>query len=106
MPYSISDGVVMSAGRVFAIADPAGNFRPGSVDGLYAEDTRFLSRYVLTIEGREMRPLEARVVGQGIATYYCIATAGAMDDPRSVTVVRDRWLGATMEDHISLVNHS
>jgi glycogen debranching enzyme len=106
MPYSISDGVVMSAGRVFAIADPAGNFRPGSVDGLYAEDTRFLSRYVLTIEGREMRPLEARVVGQGIATYYCIATAGAMDDPRSITVVRDRWLGATMEDHISLVNHS
>jgi glycogen debranching enzyme len=96
----------MSAGRVFAIADPAGNFRPGTVDGLYAEDTRFLSRYVLSLEGREMRPLEARSVDQGIATYYCIATTGAMDDPRSVTVVRDRWLAAVMEDHITLVNHA
>ena len=82
MVYSlVSDSVGTTAGTVFIVSDQAVNVQPDSLEGLYALDTRFLSRFQLTVNGEVPLPLRSGALAEGASTFYPTSGASGRDSP-------------------------
>ena len=97
--------ITILEGSNFCISDQNGDFT-FTTSGLYAFDTRFLSRLELTINGE--RPL---LLSAGRAEYYSAAyflrNPIAGDLPQdSVSIGRHRFVGEGMQDHFQVQNQS
>jgi glycogen debranching enzyme len=92
-------------GSTFCICDERGDVYGPSL-GFFADDTRFLSRCVLRING--MRPL---LLSGGKAEYYSAGfflrnpVAGGLQQDE-LSIARERFVGEGMQDRISVQNHS
>ena len=56
----MSDGLVkILDGNIFVVSDAAGDIEASLTDptGLFSFDTRFLSKWILTIDGQKLNPL-------------------------------------------------
>jgi len=92
-------------GSTFCISDELGDVRE-TTHGLFAEDTRFLSRLCLTIDGK--RPL---LLSSGTVEYF--SAAFFLRNPLterlpldSVSVRRERFVGDGMQDHVIVQNET
>ncbi|WP_200210602.1 amylo-alpha-1,6-glucosidase [Micromonospora coerulea] len=96
------------AGNSFAIGDAQGDIEvdPYAPIGLFSFDTRFLSRWVLTLDGQRMHALsrddltffETRfVLVPGTASHYIDA---------DVSVIRHRSIDDSFTERITVLNHS
>jgi len=90
-------------GSTFCISDEIGDL-DGVVSGLFADDTRFLSKFELRINGK--RPL---LLSSGKAEYFSAAfymrnplVEGLPQD--SVSIARERFVGEGMSDRFVLRN--
>jgi glycogen debranching enzyme len=90
-------------GSTFCICDDIGDL-DGRTSGFFAEDTRFLSRLELRINGA--RPL---LLSSGKVEYFSAAfylrnpvTDGLAQD--SLSIARERFVGEGMQDHLILRN--
>ena len=97
--------ITILEGSNFCISDENGDF-PFTTSGLYAFDTRFLSRLELTINGA--RPL---LLSAGKAEYYSAAyflrnppVEGLRQD--SVSIARHRFVGEGMQDRFIVQNQT
>ena len=97
--------ITILEGSNFCISDENGDFT-FTTSGLYAFDTRFLSRLELTINGA--RPL---LLSAGKAEYYSAAyflrnppVEGLRQD--SVSIARHRFVGEGMQDRIIVQNQT
>jgi glycogen debranching enzyme len=99
MPLTILEG------STFCICDALGDI-DGETQGLFADDTRFLSRLCLTVNGA--KPL---LLSSGVVEYFSAAfflrnpLAGGLPQD-SVSIVRHRFVGEGMQDHILVQNQS
>ena len=101
------DVVSILDGNQFVVSNRQGDLdaTPGTTHGLFLDDTRFLSRWVLTING--IRPTALSVDD---TTYYqaqhflALATGTVYIDSR-VTVVRRRAVGSGFREELSITNH-
>ena len=99
MPLTILEG------STFCICDALGDI-DGETQGLFADDTRFLSRLCLTVNGA--KPL---LLSSGKVEYFSAAfflrnpIAGGLPQD-SVSIVRHRFVGEGMQDHILVQNQS
>jgi glycogen debranching enzyme len=97
--------ITILEGSNFCISDQNGDFT-FTTSGLYAFDTRFLSRLELRINGE--RPL---LLSAGKVEYYSAAfflrnpTAGELEQD-SISIARHRFVGEGMQDRIRLQNQS
>jgi glycogen debranching enzyme len=92
-------------GRTFMYSDPVGDVPAGSIGGLVHADTRFLSRWVLTINGTPLLVLRSRAVD-----YYSAAFFLTNDDQpglpaNTIGVRRLRFVGGGLHERIELQNH-
>jgi glycogen debranching enzyme len=92
-------------GRTFMYSDPVGDVPAGSIGGLVHADTRFLSRWVLTINGTRLLVLRSRAVD-----YYSAAFFLTNDDQpglpaNTIGVRRLRFVGGGLHERIELQNH-
>jgi glycogen debranching enzyme len=62
--------ITINAGTTFLISDKAGNVPEGTELGLYHEDTRFLSRYELSLDGQPPLALTAQASDPYAAVYF------------------------------------
>ncbi|MBA3475400.1 MAG: hypothetical protein H0T10_01440, partial [Actinobacteria bacterium] len=92
-------------GSTFCICDEIGDL-DGKTSGLFAEDTRFLSRLELRIDGA--RPL---LLSSGKVEYFSAAfylrnplAAGLRQD--ALSIARERFVGEGMQDHVVLRNET
>src|SRR5687767_8150512 len=90
-------------GSTFCICNEIGDL-DGFTSGLFAEDTRFLSRLELRINGK--RPL---LLSSGRVEYYSAAfylrnpvVEGLPQD--ALSIARERFVGDGMQDHLVLLN--
>ncbi|MGH2766344.1 MAG: amylo-alpha-1,6-glucosidase [Actinomycetota bacterium] len=92
-------------GSTFMLSDPLGDVLPGSVAGLYHEDTRHLSRFVLTVNGATPAVLTSREVDYYSATFF--TTNPDLDGipAKSMTIRRHRFVGDGMRETIRIRNH-
>jgi glycogen debranching enzyme len=65
-----SDAIAVLEGRTFMFSDPLGDVPPGSVGGLLHEDTRFVSRWELTLAGRPLSLLKSGAVDYDSAAFF------------------------------------
>ncbi|MBY8874768.1 amylo-alpha-1,6-glucosidase [Micromonospora sp. PLK6-60] len=96
------------AGNSFAVSDAEGDMRPDPQVpvGLFSFDTRFLSHWVLTVDGSPLNSLsrddleyfETRfVLVPGTASHYVDA---------NVSVIRHRSIDDSFNERITVLNHS
>ena len=99
MPLTILEG------STFCVSDERGDISD-PVMGLFADDTRFLSRWILTINGE--RPLQLssdKVEYYSAAFYLRNPVAGGLEQD-VLSIGRDRFIGDGMQEHIVVVNHA
>lgn len=99
MPLTILEG------STFCVCDETGDL-DGETSGLFAEDTRFLSRLRLTINGQRPLLLSSGRVEYFSAVFF-LRNPLAGDLPQdSVSVMRERFVGDAMQDHLVVQNQS
>jgi glycogen debranching enzyme len=92
-------------GSTFCICDEIGDVE-GATHGFYSEDTRFLSRLRLTVNGA--RPL---LLSSGKVEYFSAAfylrnpLAGGLEQD-VVSILRERFVGDAMQDRLIVQNQS
>src|SRR3954451_13036734 len=92
-------------GSTFCISDERGDI-DGETQGLFADDTRFLSRLRMTVNGAKPLLLSAGKVEYFSAAFY-LRNPLAGDLPQdAVSIIRHRFVGDGMQDHIVVQNQS
>ena len=98
-------GMTILEGSTFCICDEIGDL-DGRTSGFFAEDTRFLSRLELRVNGA--RPL---LLSSGTIEYFSAAfylrnpvANGLVQD--SLSIARERFVGNGMQDHLVVRNET
>ena len=92
-------------GSTFCICDDVGDVGEAT-SGFFAEDTRFLSRLRLTVNGKKPLALSAGKVEYFSAAFFLRnpLAGGLKQDQLSIT--RERFVGEAMQDVVMIDNHS
>ena len=101
-----TDQVVVTSAPVFAVSSRNGDIYPGTQDGLYAFDTRFLSTLRILLEDREPNAVGAGQFDHSIASFYASSRGSKTIPAASVSIIRDRYIAEGLHEDICLVNHS
>jgi glycogen debranching enzyme len=101
------DTVSILDGNTFVVSDRRGDLDATPIDnhGLFLNDTRFLSRWILTIDGH--RPTLLSVDDQAyfrVQFFLALATGTVYVDSH-LSVVRRRAVGDGFSEEIEIVNH-
>ena len=100
------DSIAVLEGRTFMFSDARGDVAPGSIGGLVHEDTRFVSRWELRLDGRPLSLLKSGPVDYDSAAFFLTNP----DTPRlrahSLAVRRLRRVGDGALEQISVFNTS
>jgi glycogen debranching enzyme len=92
-------------GSQFLVADELGNVSSG-VEGLYANDTRHLSRWRLTIDGRVPKLLSSGTADYASASVYLSHDAGTPSHPSPIAAIRHQFTSAgSLKERLTLENH-
>jgi glycogen debranching enzyme len=99
-----ADAVSILDGRTFMFSDALGDVRAGSTGGLVHEDTRFLSRWELSLGGGRLSLLKSSTVDYNTASFF-LANPDLPDLPaNSLAVRRMRLVGGGALEHLALFN--
>ncbi len=98
-------GLTVLEGSTFCICDEIGDL-DGKTSGLFAEDTRFLSRLELRIGGARPLLLSSGKVEHFSAAFYLRnpVVPGLPQD--TLSIARERFVGTGMQDHLILRNET
>jgi glycogen debranching enzyme len=99
----MSEQLRILEGATFCICDELGDFN-SHVEGLFSEDTRFLSRLNVTINGRRPLLLSSDKIEYFSAAFFMRnpVTDGLPQD--ALFIRRERFVGEGMQDSIAVVN--
>jgi glycogen debranching enzyme len=91
-------------GSTFCVSDELGDIVEPTM-GFFASDTRFLSRWVLTIDGARPLLLSSRQVEYYSAAFFLRnpVTDGLAQD--ALSIARERFVGDAMQEHVVVQNH-
>jgi glycogen debranching enzyme len=100
-----SAAIISVRGEAFVVCGRDGDVTPGSEQGVYVRDTRFLDRFEVTVNGHAPRPLTGTSVGGSRAEFYGYLPPShdAAVDPR-LMVVRRRVVANGMREEITVSN--
>src|SRR3712207_9182174 len=92
-------------GSTFCVSDERGDL-DGPTTGLFANDTRFLSRWILTVNGRRPHVLSADKVDYFSAAFYLRNPVAGELQADGLSITRERYIGDGMQEHVHVMNHS
>jgi glycogen debranching enzyme len=103
----VADTVSVLDGSTFAVSDRRGDMEggPGDDRGLFRADTRFLSRWILTLDGRRPNVLSIDDVHYFRAQLFMALTSGTVYVDSNLSVVRRREIADGFVEVIELLNH-
>src|SRR6266571_4892122 len=95
-------------GSTFVVSDRRGDIdaAPDQPHGLFYADTRFLSRWVLTLEGRPLEVLSTDDVDYFSAQFFLYPPTGTIYKNPAMSVIRQRTVGDGIHEDLLLLNHS
>jgi glycogen debranching enzyme len=91
-------------GSTFCLSDDLGDLE-GPTSGLFAADTRFLSRWILTINGARPLLLSSNKVEYFSAAFYLRNPLAGGLGQDELSIARERFIGDGMQDHVLVQNH-
>ena len=94
-------------GSTFCVSDETGDVDgKGSASGFFADDTRFLSRAMLTLAGATPLPLSHSQPAPHLARFVSRNPVAAGLQADELSIERERFVGAGMYERIHVENHS
>ena len=92
-------------GSTFMLSDNHGDVVGGSLGGLFHEDTRFLSRFALTVNGTRPSLLSSGAGEYDSAAFFLTNTDLDGIPGRSMSIQRFRFVGDGLTEVISVTSH-
>ncbi len=91
-------------GATFVVSDRNGDVdaSPEEVDGLFYPDTRFLSRWVLTVDGTRSDVLSVEHGSYFEAQFFLYPPTGTIYENPYLSVIRKRKVGDGFHEDVSL----
>ena len=89
----VNDGLVkILDGNTFVVSDASGDIEASLTDptGLFSYDTRFLSRWVLTVNGERLNPLSVDDLQYFEARFFLVPGTGTVYIDAKLSVIRQR----------------
>ncbi len=102
------DTVSILDGSTFVVSDRRGDIdaRPDQLHGLFFRDTRFLSRWQLTLEGGPLTVLSTDEVDYFSAQFFLVPPTGTVYRNPSLSVIRQRFVGDGIHEDLLVLNHA
>jgi glycogen debranching enzyme len=103
-----SDTVSILDGNTFVVADRRGDIEATSTDttGLFVNDTRFLSTWRLTIDGKRPTTLTTDELAYFRVQFFLAVTTGTVYVDSNLSVIRKRAVGGGFHEDITILNHA
>ena len=104
----MSDGLVkILDGNTFVVSDQRGDIEASLTDptGLFSFDTRFLSRWVLTVNGERLNSLSVDDVQYFEARFFLVPGTGTVYIDSKLSVIRERAVGDGFHEELTILNH-
>jgi glycogen debranching enzyme len=96
--------VTLIEGVTFCICGRSGDIRPGAEQGLFFRDTRFVSRFELTVDDQHLEPLDVQRNSPYAATFVARRPPRAGTADSTLLVVRRRFVGNGLREDITVRN--
>jgi glycogen debranching enzyme len=104
----MSDSLVqILEGNTFVVSDSKGDIEASLTDptGLFSFDTRFLSRWVLTINGQRLTALSTDDLQYFQTRYFLVPATGTVYVDSKMSVIRQREVADGFHEEIRVLNH-
>jgi glycogen debranching enzyme len=104
----MSDGLVrILDGNTFVVSDERGDIEASMTDptGLFSYDTRFLSRWVLTINGQRVNALSTDDLQYFETRFFLVPGTGTVYIDAKLSVIRRRAVGGGFRETLTILNH-
>ena len=95
-------------GNTFVVSDARGDIEASPTDptGLFSYDTRFLSEWVLTINGDRMNPLSVDDLQYFESRFFLVPGTGTVYIDAKLSVIRRRAVGNGFHEELTILNHA
>ena len=102
-----SETVSILDGSTFVVSDRAGDIDagPDQPHGLFYKDTRFLSRWLLTVNGARPNVLSTDDVDYFAAQFFLVPPTGTIYRNSYLSVIRKRLVGEGFHEDVTVLNH-
>jgi glycogen debranching enzyme len=104
----MSDGLVQILdGNTFVVSDTRGDIEASPTDptGLFSFDTRFLSRWVLTVNGQRLNALSTDDLQYFETRFFLVPGTGTVYIDAKLSVIRERAVGDGFHEELTILNH-
>ena len=104
----MSDDIVkILDGNTFVVSDNRGDIEASLTDptGLFSFDTRFLSTWVLTVNGQRLNALSVDDLQYFEARFFLVPGTGTVYIDAKLSVIRSRAVGDGFHEELTILNH-
>ncbi len=103
----MSDEIKILDGNTFVVSDASGDIEASATDptGLFSFDTRYLSKWVLTINGERLTALSTDDLQYFETRFFLIPGASAVYQNSKQSVIRTRAVADGFHERITVLNH-
>jgi glycogen debranching enzyme len=103
----MSDTISILDGSTFVVSDRSGDIDagPDQPHGLFYKDTRFISRWILTVNGTRPDVLSTDDVQYFEAQFFLVPPTGTIYKNPYLSVVRKRLVGEGFHEDLRILNH-
>ncbi len=94
-------------GNTFVVSDPCGDIHatPDDPSGLFTWDTRFLSKWMLTLDGRRLTALSVDDLQYFETKFFLVAGTGTVYVDAKLSVMRHRTVCNGFDEELMIFNH-
>src|SRR6476646_8813729 len=103
----MSDLVQILDGNTFVVSDANGDIEASLTDptGLFSFDTRFLSKWILTLNGERLNPLSVDDLQYFETRFFLVPGTGTVYVDAKTTVIRQRAVANGFLEQLTVLNH-
>ncbi|HKY14613.1 MAG TPA: glycogen debranching N-terminal domain-containing protein [Microthrixaceae bacterium] len=102
------NSVQILEGNIFVVSDRRGDIETSRTEpnGLFAFDTRFLSKWVLTVDGERLNALSTDDLAYYQAQFFLVPGTGTVYLNPTLSVIRLREVGHGFREELTILNHA
>jgi glycogen debranching enzyme len=94
-------------GNTFVVSDSSGDIEASMTDptGLFSYDTRYLSKWVLTVDGQRLNPLSVDDLQYFETRFFLVPGTGTVYVDAKLSIIRERAVGGGFHEELTILNH-
>jgi glycogen debranching enzyme len=94
-------------GNTFVVSDSRGDIEASRTDptGLFSYDTRYLSTWILSVDGKRLTALSADDLAYYETKFFLVPGTGTVYVDAKLSVIRHRAVGKGFRERLTILNH-